>query len=94
MLEEGYFTYYYDEDDDYLDLDMNIYMANIHPRLLLKEGTVEADDYVIEDHNELSYISLPKREDYEDEGEYEEALEEFCCNIADECHRIFFIKFV
>lgn len=94
MLEEGYFTYYYDEDDDYLDLDMNICMAKIHPRLLLKEGTVEADDYVIEDHNEISYISLPKREDYEDEGEYEEAFEEFCCNIADECHRIFFIKFV
>ena len=94
MLEEGYFTYYYDEDDDYSDLDMDICMAEIHPRLLLQEGTVEADDYVIEDHNEISYISLPKREDYEDEDEYEEAHEDFCCNIDNECHRIFFIKFV
>ena len=94
MLEEGYFTYYYDENDDYSDLDMDICMAEIHPQLLLQEGTVEADDYIIADQNEISYISLPKSDDYEDEDEYEEAFEEFCCNIADECHRIFFIKFV
>ncbi len=94
MLEEGYFDYYYDEDDEYLDLDMNIRMARINPRLLLKEGTVEADDYIISEHNEISYITPPDSDDYEDEGEFEEAYEEFFCNIANECHRVFFVKFV
>ena len=69
-------------------------MDVIPPRLLLKEGVIEVDDYLITDLNQISYITIPSIEDYEDEDEYEEAQEEFFSNINDLCHRVFFLKFV
>lgn len=51
-------------------------IVEIHPQLLLRDGII-AGDYGLFDSVELVYPEFPDRDNYQDEDEYEEALQDF-----------------
>jgi len=59
------------------------YIVDICPQLLLQPGTIKAE-YGIMGSDELNYITMPDRDEYEDEDEYDEAREEFEADLHDE----------